>query len=329
MQRALATLGAGALATALGVGAAGDAEAPFASTGVSDSPEPEAGAAGVAAAGESVLEESEAPALTKAALISILTSMAFYCAFFVMTVRLGSRRVQFHSLQDSNVTQKVEAIIAHQPYRTGDLDLDREGAASELVGWIDDPTPAVSALVSACMPHNSEWPAAFERSKVLAYILRQSKHCSKEEGKLGVAKAGNADFAARGSAVEHSLQGRLLRCLGQQQMRLEKLQKHLERLQMSPAQRQTHRPQTPENCRLRTHLPQTPESCQCCCRPMHLLSCCCCSLQRQNHRTPPRCLLRTHNKAMSQEQLALVPKDESQQLLLLLLLLLSVPLSFT
>ena len=79
MQRTLATLGAGALATALGVGAAGDAGAPFASTGVSDSPEPEAGAAGVAAAGESVLEESEAPALTTAALINILTSEA-YCS---------------------------------------------------------------------------------------------------------------------------------------------------------------------------------------------------------------------------------------------------------
>ena len=78
MQRTLATLGAGALATALGVGAAGDAGAPFASTGVSDSPEPEAGAAGVVAAGESVLEESEAPALTTAALMSILTSVALY-----------------------------------------------------------------------------------------------------------------------------------------------------------------------------------------------------------------------------------------------------------
>lgn len=57
-----------------------------------------------------------------------------------------------YSLQDGNVTRRVEVLIAHQPYRTGDLDLDREGAASELVGWIDDPTPAVSALVSACMP---------------------------------------------------------------------------------------------------------------------------------------------------------------------------------
>ena len=79
MQRTLATLGAGALATALGVGAAGDAGAPLASTGVSDSPEPEAGAAGVAAAGESVLDESEAPALTTAALMSILTSVAYDC----------------------------------------------------------------------------------------------------------------------------------------------------------------------------------------------------------------------------------------------------------
>ena len=81
-------LGAGALATALGVGAAGVADAPFASTGVSDSPEPEAGAVGVAAAGESVLEESEAPALTKAALISILTSMTSPCTSCVMTVTL-------------------------------------------------------------------------------------------------------------------------------------------------------------------------------------------------------------------------------------------------
>ena len=105
MQRTLATLGAGALATALGVGAAGDAGAPFASTGVSDSPEPEeAGAAGVAAAGESVLEESEAPALTTAALISILTSVASYCASCVMTLRLGSKRVQFHCLQGGNMT---------------------------------------------------------------------------------------------------------------------------------------------------------------------------------------------------------------------------------
>ena len=54
-------------------------------------------------------------------------------------------------------------MVAHQPYRTGDLDLDLEGAASELVGWIDDPTPAVSALVSACMPSQSEWPAAYSR----------------------------------------------------------------------------------------------------------------------------------------------------------------------
>ena len=77
----MATLGAGALATALGVGAAGVAGVPLASTGVSDSPEPEAGAAGAAAAEESVLEESEAPALTKAALISILTSVACYFFF--------------------------------------------------------------------------------------------------------------------------------------------------------------------------------------------------------------------------------------------------------
>ena len=84
----MATLGAGALATALGVGAAGVAGAPFASTGVSESPEPEAGAAGVAAAGESVLEESEAPALTEAALISILTSEAYHCTYRVMTVIL-------------------------------------------------------------------------------------------------------------------------------------------------------------------------------------------------------------------------------------------------
>ena len=117
--------------------------------------------------------------------------------------------------------------------------------------------------------------------------------------------------------MQHSLQGRLLKCLGQQQMHLGKLQRHLERLQMSLAQQLRHRPQTPENCRLQTHRPQTPESCQRCCRLTYLLSCCCCSLQRQNHRTPPRCLLRKHDTAMSQEQLALVPKDEFKLLLLL------------
>ena len=66
VQCTLATLGAGALATARGLGAAGAAGVPLASTGVSDSPAPEAGAAGpagAAAAAESVLEESEAPAL--------------------------------------------------------------------------------------------------------------------------------------------------------------------------------------------------------------------------------------------------------------------------
>ena len=203
------------------------------------------------------------------------------------------------------------------------------------------------------MPCRSAWPAALSRCFKCNFLnqaeykqalltmgatltMKRSvrthsaaeKGCSRQERKSGVAKVGDADFAARDLAVQHSLQGRLLRCLGQQQMRLGKLQRHLERLQMSPAQRQTHRPRTPVNYRLRTHLPQTPESRQRCCRPMYLLNCCCCSLQRQSHRTPPRCLLRTHDIAMSQEQLVLVPTDESKQLLLLLLLL-SVPLSFT
>ena len=170
MQRTLATLGAGALAAALGVGAAGDAGAPFASTGVSDSPEPEAGAAGVAAAGESVLEESEAPALTKAALISILTSVAYGCTPCVHINDAVKQQDTIPSLARWQHDLKVLAAVAHQPYRTGDLDLEREGAASELVGWIDDPTPAVSALVSACMPSHFKWPAALSRCFICKYL---------------------------------------------------------------------------------------------------------------------------------------------------------------
>ena len=125
------------------------------------------------------------------------------------------------------------------------------------------------------------------------------------------------DFAATGYPAQHSLQGRLLRCLGQQQMRLVKLQRHLEMLQMSLVQRQTHHPQTPENCPLQMHLPQTPESCQRCCRQRNRLSCCCWSLQIRIRRKHPRCLLRTHDTAVSQEQLALGPEDESELLPLL------------
>ena len=49
---------------------------------------------------------------------------------------------------------------------------------------------------------------------MLAHILRQRKGCSRQEGKPAVTKAGDADFAARDFAVQHSLQGRLLKCLG-------------------------------------------------------------------------------------------------------------------
>ena len=48
-------------------------------------------------------------------------------------------------------------VDAHQPYRAGDLDLDLDGAASELVGWIDEPTPEVSSavLVEACIGNST------------------------------------------------------------------------------------------------------------------------------------------------------------------------------
>lgn len=72
----LVALGAGALAAAgfaVGAaGAAGVAGVPLGSTGVSDKPEPVAGAAGASeAAGESVAGESEAPALLQAHTLSV------------------------------------------------------------------------------------------------------------------------------------------------------------------------------------------------------------------------------------------------------------------
>ena len=89
----LAALGAGALAAAgfaVGAaGAAGVAGVPLGSTGVSDKPEPVAGAAGASeAAGESVAGESEAPALLQA---HVLRIKAYPAPLYARQAQEGSK----------------------------------------------------------------------------------------------------------------------------------------------------------------------------------------------------------------------------------------------
>jgi len=184
----LVALGAGALAAAgfaVGAaGAAGVAGVPLGSTGVSDRPEPVAGAAGASeAAGESVAGESEAPALLQAHTLSVHhaqgqkgvpTGVSQSPEPMVGAIEhskvLGShgreirraspvagtgaenrgmssppsntvKATYFRSRFDVYLMQNlfcsmpsVRIGTAHQPYFVGDLALDFEGAASELVG---------------------------------------------------------------------------------------------------------------------------------------------------------------------------------------------------